>query len=337
MTRLRLSYASTYDYDRTRALADGTVRPDGIDLNFMVLPTIEDVFWRTARFQDFDSSEFSFQSYLVSTANEQGDELPLVAIPIFPSRVFRHSAIYLNSNAGIENPEDLKGKTVGVPEYQMTAATWARGILQHEYGVYPKDVKVWRTGGLEQPGRVEKLSLDLPDGVKVEPISADRTLSDMLDKGEIDALITARMPSCFANGSPNVRRLFEDYAPVEKEYYKKTGIFPIMHTVVIQRDIYENNRWVARNLYHAFEEAKNIALEQAYEIGVLQFTMPWMIPAIEEQRIVFGEDPWPYGAEANRETIEALAQYSYEQGLSKRKVDVEELFVPETLGGDPKI
>ena len=337
MGLLQLNYGSAYDYDRTHALADGTVRPDGIDLNFMVLPTIEDVFWRTARYQDFDSSEFSFQSYLVSKANDPDGALPLVAIPIFPSRMFRHSAIYVNTHSGIEKPEDLNGKSVGVPEYQMTAATWARGILQHEYGVHPEDVKVWRTGGLEQAGRVEKLALDLPARVKVEPIPVDRTLSEMLDKGEIDGLITARMPSCFTKGSPNVKRLFEDYAAVEKEYYKRTGIFPIMHVAVIRQDIYEANRWVARNLYRAFDEAKNIALTRAYEGGLLQFTMPWLLPAIEEQRSIFGTDPWPYGVAHNLKTIEALVQYSYEQGLSKRKVDVEELFATETLGGEPKI
>lgn len=337
MTKLRLSYASTYDYDRTRALADGRVIPDGIDLNFMVLPTIEDVFWRTARYQDFDSSEFSFQSYLVSRASARGDTLPLVAIPVFPSRVFRHSAIFVNANSGIENPEDLKGKAVGVPEYQMTAATWARGILQHEYGVHPEDVGTWRTGGLEQPGRVEKLKLNLPKGVRVEPIPAGKTLNGMLEGGEIDALVSARMPSSFVQGSPNVRRLFEDYPAVEKEYYIRTGIFPIMHTVVIRRDVYESNRWVARNLQKAFEEAKNIALEQAYEGGVLQFSMPWMVHAIEEQRALFGEDPWPYGVEKNLGAIEALAQYSHEQGLSERKVGAEELFAPETLGGDSRI
>ena len=337
MTLLQLNYASAYDYDRTRALADGTVRPDGIDLNFMVLPTIEDVFWRTAHYQDFDSSEFSFHSYLMSRANNLVGSLPLVAIPIFPSRMFRHSAIYVNAQSGIEKPEDLQGKSVGVPEYQMTAATWARGILQHEYGVHPEDIKAWRTGGLEQTGRVEKLALDLPAGVKVEPIPVGETLSAMLDKGEIDGLITARMPSCFAQGSPNVQRLFEDYAAVEKKYYKKTGIFPIMHVVVVRQDIYKANRWVARNLYRAFDEAKNVALTRAYEAGLLQFTMPWMLPALEEQRSIFGTDPWPYGVKHNLKTIETLAQYSYEQGLSKRKVDVEELFALETLGEEAKI
>jgi 4,5-dihydroxyphthalate decarboxylase len=303
----------------------------------MVLPTIEEVFWRTARFQDFDASEFSFQSYLVAKASERGDGLPLVAIPVFPSRSFRHSAIYINTEAGIEKPEDFKGKTVGVPEYQMTAATWARGILQHEYGVHPEDIKVWRTGGLEQAGRVEKLKLNLPSGVRVEPIPSDRTLNDMLEKGEIDASITARMPSSFAKGSPNVRRLFEDYPTVEKEYYKKTGIFPIMHTVVIRQDVYEANRWIARNLYQAFKEAKDLALEQAYESGVLRYSLPWMVHAVEEQRELFGENAWAYGVEPNLKTIEALSQYSYEQGLSERKIGAEELFAPETLSGDSKI
>lgn len=337
LTKLRLNYASAYDYDRTRALADGTVRPDGIDLNFIVLPSIEDVFWRAARYQDFESSEFSFHSYLMSKASAHGDTLPLIAIPVFPSRVFRHSAIFVNTNSDIEKPEDLKGRAIGVPEYQITAATWARGILQHEYGVHPEDFRVWKTGGLEQPGRIEKLQINLPEGINVEPIPTDRTLSDMLDKGEIDALITARMPSSFVKGSPNVRRLFEDYPTVEKEYYKRTGIFPIMHTVVIRQDIYDSNRWVARNLQDAFEKAKNLALKQAYESGVLKYFMPWMVHAIEEQRALFGEDLWPYGVEKNMKSIEALARYSYEQGLSEREIGAEELFAPETLGGDPKI
>lgn len=337
MTKVSLDYASTCDYDRTRALENGTVKPVGIDFNFMVLPTIEEVFWRTAIYRDFDSSEFSFSSYLVAKASSEGNRLPLVAIPVFPSRSFRHSAIYINVNAGIEKPEDLKGKTVGVPEYQMTAGTWARGILQHEYGVHPEDVKVWRTGGLEQGGRIEKLKLNLPAGVKVEPIPTDRTLNDMLEKHEIDALVTARMPSNFAKGSPNIRRLFVDYPAVEKEYYQKTGIFPIMHTVVIRQDVYEAHRWIARNLYDAFNEAKNIALEQAYEAGILRYSLPWMLHAVEEQREIFGENAWAYGVEPNLATIDALALYSHEQGLCERKISAEELFAPETLGGDSKI
>jgi 4,5-dihydroxyphthalate decarboxylase len=331
--KLSLAYASAYDYDRTRALSDGTVQPDGIDLNFMVLPTIEETFWRVARYQDFGSSEFSLHSYIVSKADNIDRQLPLTAIPVFPSRMFRHSAIYVNVRAGIEKPEDLKNKVVGVPEYQITAATWVRGILQHEYGVHPEDIRKWRTGGLEQQGRVERLSLNLPKHVHVEPIAESDTLNSMLDRGELDALVTARMPSCFYKGSSNVRRLFEDYASIEQDYFERTHIFPIMHTVVIRRDIYESNSWIARNLYRAFDEAKAFALDRAYETGALQFTMPWMIPAIEKQRSVFGEDPWPYGVEANIKPLEALTQYSYEQGLSKRRVTIEELFAPETIGG----
>lgn len=337
MGKLRLSYASAYDYDRTRALADGIVRPHGIDLNFMVLPTVEEVFWRMALYQDFESSEFSFGSYVAGKATTRNDPLPLVAIPVFPSRSFRHSAIFVNAHAGIDQPDDLKGKAVGVPEYQLSAITWARGILQHEYGVYPEDIRAWRTGGLEQAGRTEKIALGLPPRVKVEPIPTDRTLNDMLEKGEIDALIAPRMPSCFVNGSPNVRRLFEDYPKVEREYYERTGIFPIMHTIVIRQGVYEANRWVARNLFAAFEEAKAIALDQAYNSVVLKYALPWMISAIEEQRSVFGPDPWPYGVGPNLKTIETFVQYSYEQGLIKRRMDVEELFAAETFEEGSKI
>jgi 4,5-dihydroxyphthalate decarboxylase len=337
MTNLRLSYASACDYDRTRALADSRISPVGIDLNFMVLSTVEELFWRTALYQDFDASEFSFGSYLVGKTSTQDHFLPLIAIPVFPSRAFRHSAIFVNAHAGIERPEDLKGKTLGVPEYQLTAITWARGILQHEYDVHPEDIRAWRTGGVEQAGRIEKLVLDLPPGVNIEPIPKERTLNEMLDAGEIDALISPRMPSCFINGSPNVHRLFENYPAVEREYYEKTGIFPIMHVVVLRQDVYEANRWIARNLYSAFEEAKDIALNQAYESVVLRYSMPWMLHAIEEQRSLFGADPWPYGLEPNVETIAAFIQYSYEQGLIKRKIDVEELFAPETIGTGSKI
>lgn len=336
MSKLRLAYASACDYDRTRSLADGRVQPEGIDLNFMVLPTVEEVFWRTARYQDFDSSEFSLQSYLVAKANAHAPSLPLVAIPVFPSRAFRHSAIFVNRRAGVEKPEDLAGKIVGVPEYQLTAATWVRGILQHEYGVYPEDIHQWCTGGLEQPGRTERVALELPASVKIKPIPGNRTLSDMLKTGDIDALISPRIPSCFLDDPSNVGRLFEDYPGVEQEYYRKTNIFPIMHTVVLKKDVYESNRWIARNLLRAFDDAKTIALEQAYEGSVLKYTMPWMISAIEEQRSTLGTDPWPYGVEQNLETLEALTLYSYEQGLCKRRVDMEELFVPETLGQDSR-
>lgn len=337
MNRYYLSYASASNYDRTQPLADGTVRPEGIDLNFMVLSTVEEVFWRTALHQDFGASEFSLGSYLVGKAGDRGYPLPIVAIPVFPSRSFRHSSIFVNAHAGIEEPGDLKGKAIGVPEYQLTAITWVRGLLQHEYGVYPEEVRAWRTGGLEQPGRAEKLSLDLPPGVKLEAIPAGQTLSGMLDTGEIDALISPRMPTCFTEGSPNVRRLFEDYPKIEKEYYKRTGIFPIMHVVVLRKDVYEAHRWVARNLYDAFERAKNVALDEAYDSVALKYAMPWMLHALEEQRSLFGGDLWPYGVETNAPALESFIQYSYEQGLAKRKIDVEELFAAETLDGGPKI
>ena len=216
MKRVRFSFACSA-YDRLQPLINGTVVPEGMDFNFISLE-VEEIFWRQLRHQEFDGSEMSFSSYTM--ARSRGDDR-FIAIPVFTSRFFRHSCVYINVNKGIEKPEDLKGKIVGVPEYQMTAALWLRGIFQHEYGVHPRQVH-WRSGGEETPGRVEKLQLQLPADVEYQAIPADRTLSRMLEEGEIDALFTARTPSCFTNGSPNVRRLFGNYMEVEKEYFRKT-------------------------------------------------------------------------------------------------------------------
>jgi 4,5-dihydroxyphthalate decarboxylase len=325
MAKLKFTLACS-PYDRMHALIDGTVVPEGMEINFIPLE-VEEIFWRQLRHQEFDGSEMSLSSYTM--ARSRGDDR-FIAIPVFTSRFFRHSCVYINVNKGISRPEDFKGKTVGVPEYQMTAALWLRGIFQHEYGVSPQEIH-WRSGGEEVPGRVEKLNLQLPANVDYQAIPRDKTLSEMIDRGEIDALFTARAPSCFLKGSPNVRRLFEDHVQIEKEYYRKTKIFPIMHALVIKRAIYEANPWVAMSLCKACLASKNITLQSMQHTFALHTTLPWLISYVEETRRLMGDDWWPYGINMNRQTIEALCMYSYEQGLSLRHMAVGELFAPETF------
>jgi 4,5-dihydroxyphthalate decarboxylase len=325
MKKLPFAFACS-PYDRMHALMDGTLVPEGMDFNFIPL-VVEEIFWRQLRHQEFDASEMSFSSYMMTRS--RGDDR-FIAIPVFTSRFFRHSCVYINVHKGIAKPEDLKGKTVGVPEYQMTAALWLRGIFQHEYGVHPRDVH-WRSGGEEVPGRVEKLKLELPPDVDYQLIPQDKTLSNMLDAGEIDALFTARAPSCFVKGSPNVKRLFANYWEVEQEYYMRTGIFPIMHAVALKRSVYEANPWIAMSLYKACVASKNLTLQSLQHTFALHATLPWLVWHVDQTRKVMGDDWWPYGIEKNRTTIEAMAQYSFEQGLSKRKMSIEELFAPETF------
>src|SRR5205809_3339949 len=233
MNKLRLSFAC-WDYDRTRALADGTVRPDGIELTYLSLP-VEETFFRMMRSREFDASEMSLSSY---TASLNAENPPFIAIPVFPSRFFRHSCIFVSAKSGIRRAEDLRGKRIGVPEYQMTAPVWIRGILSDDYGVRVTDVE-HLSGGAEEPGRDEKIKLDLPSTIRLRPIGPTRTLSRMIAEGELDALVTARAPSTFYKYPEKVRRLFDNYVELEKDYYRRTRIFPIMHTVVIRRDVYE--------------------------------------------------------------------------------------------------
>lgn len=323
MKRLGFTFACA-PYDRVQPLMNGTVAPEGMDLNFIALE-VEEIFWRQLRHQEFDGCEMSFSSYTM--ARSRGDDR-FIAIPVFTSRFFRHSSAFINVHKGIAGPEDLRGKTVGLPEYQITAALWLRGIFQHEYGVYPREIH-WRSGGIEKPGRKEKLRLELPPDVDYQPIPPDRTLSDMLDTGEIDALFTGRNPSCFTKGSPNVAHLFNMEA--EKAYYQKTRIFPIMHTVVIKRALYEENPWVAMSLYKAMAASKEMAVQSLKHTYALHASLPWLPWYVEETRSIMGEDWWPYGIGRNRETIEAMCEYSFEQGLSARRMTIEELFAPETF------
>ena len=276
MSKLKLTFGC-WNYDRTRALMDGSVQPDGIDLNYLNMP-VEETFFRMLRHKEFEVAEMSLSSYSVSMSREAR---PFVAIPVFPSRFFRHSCIYVNANAGIREAKDLIGKRVGNPEYQMTAPVWIRGILSDHYGV-PVDSVTYFTGGEEEPGRSEKIKLDLPPNIKVQSIGPEQTLAQMLLDGEIDALYTARMPSSFLHGSGKVKRLFEDYEQVERNYFKETGIFPIMHTVAIRRDVYEANRWVARSLMKALEESQRRTYADLYETAALKVMLPWLTSHVEQ-------------------------------------------------------
>ena len=325
MSKLKLSLGC-WNYDRTRALMDGSVQPDGIDLNYLNMP-VEETFFRMMRHREFDCAEISLSSYTVSLGKA---ERPFIAIPVYPSRFFRHSCIYVNANAGIREPKDLIGKRIGTPEYQMTAPVWIRGILSEHYGV-PVDSVSYHTGGVEETGRVEKVKLDLPPNIRVEPIGPTQTLSQMLLDGEIDALHTARMPSSFLSGGGRVKRLFENYVDVERQYFRATGIFPIMHTVAIRRDVYEANRWVAQSLYKAFVQAQRRTYEDLQETAALKAMQPWAGAHFEDACREMGDDYWPYGLERNRKTLQTFLRYHFEQGLSKRLLTPDELFAPESL------
>jgi 4,5-dihydroxyphthalate decarboxylase len=319
-------------YDRVVPLVYGQIAPEGISLHYIPL-SVEEIFWRQLRHQEFDVSESSLSSYVM--LRSRGDER-FIGIPVFTSRLFRHSCVFINKHKGISRPQDLKGRLVGVPEYQITATVWLRGIFQDEYGVFPRDL-LWRSGGEETPGRVEKIKLSLPQDIKLEPIPSDKTLSGMLDEGELDALFTARAPSCFEKGSPNVGRLFENFVEVEKAYFQKTGLFPIMHTVILKREVYRQNPWIASSLYKAFSQAKDMATKRYTETAALHVTLPWAHAEVERTREIMGDDWWPYGIEKNRKTLETFLRYHHEQGLSARKMNLEDLFAPETLDDEFKI
>lgn len=322
---LRLSLGC-WNYDRTRALMDKSVTAEGIDLISLNMP-VEETFFRMLRYREFDVAEMSMSSFVMSCFTE---DRPFVAIPVFPSRFFRHSSIYINRQSGIREPSDLLGRRVGSPEYQMTAPVWIRGILSDEYGVRPDGVSYY-TGGEEEPNRSEKLPLSLPDNFRVNRIGPTQTLSAMLRDGEIEALYTARKPSTYSGPDGAVYRLFENFVEIERAYFRKTGIFPIMHTIVIRREVYEANRWIARSLYKAFCESKRRTYQDLQETAALKATVPWLAAHIEDARREMGDDYWSYGFKNNRATIETFLRYSYEQGLSKRLLSADEIFVPETM------
>lgn len=323
MRRLPLTLACG-DYDRTRALREGTVRPDGIELTYLSLP-VEETFFRMLRHREFDVAEMSLSTYAATLGRGNPS---LVALPVFTSRTFRHGGIFVNSSAGIEQPSDLRGKRIGNAEFQLTANVWIRGILADEHDV-PIDSMTYLTGGQERPGRIEKGPIDT--GLDVTPIPEDRTLADMLHTGEIDAFYGPRIPSSFHRGDGRVRRLFADPVAVEKDYFARTRIFPIMHIVVIRRELYEAHRWIAQSLVKAFTQAKDLAYEALLDSSALRFMSPWLIQHAECDRALLGDDFWSYGLNANRRVLERFLTYHCAQGLSPRPLTPDELFAPESL------
>jgi len=307
------------DYDRVRPLETGEVTPEGIDLT-IAHDRPGDIFQQVAGVgtdREFEMTEMSLSTLTVWRSR---GNCPYVAIPAFPSRYFRHGMIYVNGEAEIDDPEDLRGTRVGIyTEYQMTMATTVRGMLQDEYGVRPADVE-WFTA------RDEKIPIDLPSGVEKRVIDEGEDLHEMLEAGDLDALVSTQIPDALGG---TVRRLFPEFKRVEREYYERTNVFPIMHTVVIHEDVLRESPAVARSMYDALEEAKDLTMERLYDGGIHRITLPWTLDHVEEARRVFGPDYWPYGFRANREELDALTRYSYEQGLSDRRVQPEELFVEE--------
>jgi 4,5-dihydroxyphthalate decarboxylase len=324
MSKLNITLACG-SYDRTWALESGRVQPEGINLNYIPLQP-EEIFWRMMVHGEFDASEFSLGA--MSILIGQGDRR-FVGIPVFTSRFFRHSSVFVNVESKISCPEELKGKKVGVPDYTMTANTWIRGFLQHDYNVKPTDIK-WISGGLNEPGRKQRIATKPVQGLELTQTN-EGTLSEMLENGEIDALIGAREPDCFRNGSTKVSRLFPDYKKVEVEYYRRTGVFPIMHLVVIKREIFEEHPWIAYSLYKVFDLSKKICAQEMSMQSALRYMLPWMIPELEETIHVLGEDYWSYGFEKNRKVIKTFIEYQVEQGLVESAYKAEEIFAPETI------
>ena len=306
------------DYDHTRALADGRVQIPGVDLKLVNITPPSQIFLRMLRNEEFDASEMSLSNFMIAMG--KGDRR-FVALPVFPSRVFRHSYIWVNANAGIERPADLKGKRVGIADYSMTALLFIRGLLQHEYGVAPEDIHWFRR-------RSEHVAIQIPPSVRIDNLDKETTLDDWLESGRLDAVAVTSPPRAFLQGSPLVRRLFADCRTLEADYYRRTKIFPVMHMVVIRRAIYEQDPLLATRLTEGFEAAKQIAFA-GYEEDLT--ALPWTNLNLEYARQVIGRDVYPYGVKNNSATLEAAALYSQEQGLTPKKFTMGELFAPETL------
>jgi len=307
------------DYDHTRALLDGAVPVEGVDVRFVLLSPPSQIFLRMLRDEEFDASEMSLSNYMIGLA--RGDRR-FVAIPVYPSRVFRHSNIWVHSNAGIREPRDLIGRRVGIPDYSMTALLFVRGMLKHQHGVLPEELCWFRR-------RSEHVSIDVPPGVRIENIGKDRTLEGMLEEGGLDAMVSTSVPPSIKRGSTLIRRLFPNARDIEAEYYRQTRIFPIMHVVVIRRAIYERSRWLATSLSRAFQRAKQLAYERFEES---LYPLPWLNLDLEYAGQVLGDDIYSYGVRQNLPTLEAATLFAHEQGLTDRRLEVSELFAPETLG-----
>lgn len=324
MAKLKLSVAIG-NYDRMRPLIDGDVQIDAVDPQFMLLEP-EEIFFRAFRHADFDITEISMSSYCVKTAAGTSQ---YIAVPVFPSRAFRHTAVYVRTDR-IRTPADLKGKRIGLPEYQLTANVWVRLFLAQDFGVWPEDV-TWVRGGYEQAGRVEKINLELPTGVHLENAPAGATISQMLADGELDAVIGPRAPSCYQRGAPNIGYLFPDPQAAATDWFKRTRIFPIMHLLGVRRELADAHPWLPYALVKAFGQAKDRALEHLGDTSATKITLPFVEEQLEATRRLMGVDFWSYGLDDNRHVLEAFLGQHHAEGLSSRLLTPEELFHPAAL------
>ncbi len=324
MAKLQLSVAIG-DYDRVRPLVDGAVQIDGVDPQYMLLEP-EEIFFRAFRHADFDICELSMSSYSVKTASGTS---PYIAVPVFPSRAFRHTSVYVRTDR-IRSPADLKGKRVGLPEYQLTANVWVRMFLEEDHGVHPSDV-TWVRGGYEQSGRVEKISLDLPADVRVESVGPGDTISGLLASGDLDAVIGPRAPSCFDRGHPHIGYLFPDPQDAGTDWYRRTGMFPIMHLLGIRRTLADAHPWLPVAVMKAFGQSKALAMARLGDTSATKVTLPFVEEQLRAARALMGEDFWSYGLEPNRHVLQRFLQRHHEEGLSCRLLQPEELFHPASL------
>lgn len=329
MSKLKLTFAAS-DYDHLRDLTSGLIQPEGIDLNCLKL-TIEETFFRFVKFREWDVSEMSMGKFIA--LKSQNDD-SVTGIPVFPSRVFRQSSLFVKKGSDIKTAEDLRGKRIGIPEWAQTASIYTRGWLVHQIGIPLQDIE-WVQAGVNDPGRAEKVTLKLPEGVnyRSEP---EKSLTGMLMSGEIDCAMTAHPPAPFEDGSDDVVQVYPNYREIEEAYYRETGIFPIMHIIALRGDVFRENRWIAMNLLKAFEEAKQRSVVRAKEFTATRFPFAWCYEAAARAEELFGPDLFPYGVEPNRTTLEAFLQYGFEQGVCHRKVAVEELF-PEEVQAEFKV
>lgn len=325
MAKLNLSIA-VGDYDRMRPLINGAVQIDGVDPVFMTLDP-EEIFFRAFRHAEFDICELSLSSFTVRTA--RGD-CPYVGVPVFPSRAFRHTSVYVRTDRGIAAPVDLRGRRIGTPEYQLTACVWARALLDDDYGVKPSEIR-WVRGGIEQPGRPEKIALSLPADIKLEGAPEGATLSGMLEAGEIDGMIAPRSPSCYDRGHPHVGWLFPNPIEAATDYFRRTGIFPIMHLLGIRRELVERHPWLPAAAVKAFEHSKSMALARLGDTAATKVTLPFVEEQLKAARDLMGQDFWSYGIVPNRTVLDTFLRHHHAQGLSPRRVTIEELFHPTTF------
>lgn len=323
MTSKKLTIATT-DYDHFRDFRTGAVKAEGLDLNWLTLGHHE-IFARFTFNREWDISELSFAKFMAQISRPDSD---IIGLPVICSRLFRFSSFYVNKNSGIKTVEDLRGKRIGSPEWAHSAAVYMRGWMHNDCGVKLQDVH-WYQAGANAPGRIEKVDLDLPEGVKLTRIG-DKSLSEMLASGEIDCAIIARPPTCFLEGDPNIERLFPDYLEMEEEYYERTRIWPIMHIIALKKHLLDDNPWIARNLYNAFEESKNRSLERLLDPAVSRYPLPWLATYARRMRTLFDGDTFPFGIEKNRATFEQMMLYTYQQGIAQRHMTPEEIF-PEGI------